>query len=104
MCECTNAKSSKTNQLISENTLNSIDESNLIGHLYPETGDNPFSDLEDSDNQLNKSISQTVQQKGGIYSDFIAGKSVIEIMYVRNKSNYKMLTFQLQTNKNKCIE
>jgi hypothetical protein len=78
----------------------------LIAHLYPETGDTPFSDTvssEDSnlksDNEVDgdKNSGELNQQGGGdgreyldIYQGFI-GKTVNELIYLKSRSDYLTL-------------
>lgn len=59
---------------------------NLIDHLYPETIDDPFSDINDSieDNQFN-------QNGGDIINNNIIGITKYKLMYITSKNNYNLL-------------
>lgn len=80
---------------------NQIDKDNLHEHLYPETNDEPFSDLEDSPKdpeddpeEQDAQNPQNVQKGGGILeidNEFI-GRSLTEIIYQRNKMDYVQLS------------
>lgn len=84
-----------------------VTQNNVKNHLYPETNDDPFSDLEDSSKQ--DSVDQdeqidlpamtsglnayTTNQSGGYLSleQSIVGKTLDEIQYLRNKYHYLCL-------------
>ena len=100
---------SSSTQILSVNpteSTNQINKDNLAEHLYPETGtESPFSDINDteveSDNTLESNpVAQALiqsqtpnkisNQSGGGKSNilFIVGKTINEIVYMRNKLDY----------------
>ncbi len=82
-------KASKRNEKKKEgDEINEINESNLQDHLYPDTGETPFSDLEPSSEPDKNNLSETEQTGGG---NMFVGKSRNEIIYNKNKMYYKVL-------------
>lgn len=102
-------KATDTNKKAIVNT-GTVDESNVNDHLYPDTNDTPFSDTNDTESEKDSDVaknsknhkSETDKQenlKGGSkkkiardpFSLFV-GKSMIEIMYITNRMNYKNIS------------
>lgn len=72
-----------------------INKDNLNEHLYPETNDDPFSDLVESPINKDTESENPVGQFGGnlITEDHdIVGKTLSEIIYHRNKMDYVHLS------------
>lgn len=84
----------KTNSIFVQKGGEKLD---INDHLYPDLKLSPFSDVNDSDNELKGGDSFNKLLEVDIDLNLV-GKSVMELLYLRNKSNYLLLQDKLKMN------
>ena len=74
----------------SSKTLSEVTKENVSDHLYPETGDSPFSEIQSSEPENNKDDDGENQKGGGLNNigDMLAGKTIHELFYTKSKNDY----------------
>ncbi|VBB18613.1 hypothetical protein YASMINEVIRUS_1076 [Yasminevirus sp. GU-2018] len=72
----------------------SVTKENIDDHLYPETGDSPFSEMQSSESEKDKDDEGDNQKGGGRLDDIgnkLVGKTIHELFYMRSKNDYANL-------------